>query len=297
MSGPAKITSSGDSRHLSVCEEACEEVVPCADLVAHVLRRKYVLNDSNALKKKVKHESRSEPYSLATEARDGSNVVIEMKTSFFEHTKSEFIKYLAQNQDIQKIDNAVGAKAQSANSGDAFVEYSVDISFGYNSTTYAIKLTAYTTSCRIMIQPLVEKGTRLGGMSVPKFFADNFLLPWCHTAYEKRAYNEKELLEAIHNEIKRLDTLKLEAKKAAGSRQKLHSVSSSDIKCVAKGCKYPGINSSNKSAVGTCCKCGCFELYECSKTKHEDRVEIMKGNIHYYCSVCFMKNPSMAALE
>ena len=49
-----------------------------------VLQRNYILNDSSALKKKKRNETRKEAYNLGTEARDGSNMVIQVKTSFFE---------------------------------------------------------------------------------------------------------------------------------------------------------------------------------------------------------------------
>ena len=47
-----------------------------------VIQRNYVLSDTGALKKKMRHESRNEPFNLGVEARDGSNMVIEMKHHF-----------------------------------------------------------------------------------------------------------------------------------------------------------------------------------------------------------------------
>ena len=75
------------------------------------------------------------------------------------------------------------------------------------------------------------------------------------------------------------------------------SVASSDVRCVAKGCQFTGINSNNKSAVGVCAKCGGYEHFACSKTKPEIRDEINKGTMKYYCSTCFMKNPSSIAFD
>ena len=49
-----------------------------------VIQKNYVLNDTAALKKKMRNETRKEPYNLGTEARNGSSMTIEMKTSFFE---------------------------------------------------------------------------------------------------------------------------------------------------------------------------------------------------------------------
>ena len=87
----------------------------------------------------------------------------------------------------------------------------------------------------------------------------------------------------------------MENKKVNQVRARLASVATSDVKCVAKGCKYTGLNTKNKSAVGVCSKCGCFEHFECPKTKQEDRDEILRGELKYFCSLCFSKNPSMIA--
>ena len=57
----------------------------------HVVQRNYFLNDSGALKKKVRHANRKDPCNRGTEARDGSNVVVLLKTSFFEHVKGNFV--------------------------------------------------------------------------------------------------------------------------------------------------------------------------------------------------------------
>ena len=164
---------------------------------------------------------------------------------------------------------------------------------------HTTKLIAYTTSCRIMFQPVggsPEARTHLGNKSIPRYFVDTFFLPWCETEYTKKTYDENELLDAIRNEIKRLDMLKLEAKKL-NSRGRLASVASNEVRCVKKGCKYTGLNSSNKSAVGVCAKCGGFEHFECSKTKTEDREQIQKGVLKYFCSLCFMKNPRCIAFD
>ena len=52
---------------------------------------------------------------MGREARDGSNMVVQMKTSFFEHVKAEFIKDLVVMDGIEKIENALGAKAPTEN--------------------------------------------------------------------------------------------------------------------------------------------------------------------------------------
>ena len=268
--------------------------------IGQIIQKNYVLNDANALKKKKRHESRKEAYNLGTEARDGSNMVIQMKTSFFEHVKAGFIHDLVSMEGIEQIDNAIGAKVSTESSGEAFVEYSLDIKFTAQEKTHVVKITAYTTSCRMVFQPVGEPAqTKIlsGSKSIPRFFVDTFFLPWCEKAYANKTYDEKEIIDAINIEIKRLELIKL-AKKAGTGRGRLSSaLSTSEIRCVARECKYTGINSNNKSAVGVCAKCGSLEHFECSKTKPEDREDILKGNLKYFCSICFIQNPSMIAFD
>ena len=132
--------------------------------------------------------------------------------------------------------------------------------------------------------------------SIPRHFVDSFLLPWCERAYLKKDYDEQNLLDIINAEIKRLDLLKLEASKVK-SRCRSASVSSTEIKCINKGCKYPGLNAKNKTAVGICTRCGGFEHYECSKTKPDERDDIIKGLQVYTCTTCFVNNPSLIAFD
>ena len=115
-----------------------------------VVHRNYFLNDSGALQKKVRHEKRKDPFNQGTEARDGSNVVVLLKTSFFEHVKGNFVNELEKVEGIEIVENAVGAKASTENSGEAFVEYSFDISFKAKDKIYTTKLTAYTTTCKMI---------------------------------------------------------------------------------------------------------------------------------------------------
>ena len=146
-------------------------------------------NDTGALKKKVRHESRKDPYDQGTEAKDGSNVVVLCKTSFFEHVKNYFVQSLLQESQIKSIQNAVATKVNSESSGEAFVEFSVEIQFTANEHDYRVKLIAYTTSCKIMCQPIgVPSTTRIHttSKSVSRYFIDTFFLPWCQVAYKKK---------------------------------------------------------------------------------------------------------------
>ena len=106
------------SRHVSVCEEALNSPENS------VIQRNYVLNDTAALKKKIKHEtSHKDPFNHGTEAKDGSNVVLLFKTSFFEHMKDNFIQDLMNMEGITSIHNADGAKVNSESSGDPLLNF------------------------------------------------------------------------------------------------------------------------------------------------------------------------------
>ena len=63
---------------------------------------------------------------------------------------------------------------------------------------------------------------------------------------------------------------------------------------MARTCKYTGLNCNNNLALELY---SCFEHFEFSKTKQEDRKKILKGNQKYYCSFCFSQNPTSVAFE
>ena len=92
-----------------------------------------------------------------------------------------------------------------------------------------------------------------------------------------------------------MDLLKVDSKKANSTRSRISSTPATDAKCVSRTCKFSGLDRNNKIAVGVCAKCGCFEHFECSKTKPDEREMILKGEQNYYCSSCFSKNPAMIA--
>ena len=108
-----------------------------------------------------------------------------MKASFFDLTKAKLIDDLLQHVDIDDVQNADAAKATTETSGEAYVEYSMDIIFRAKDKVHTIKLIAYTTTCQLMIQPKGEQSgvkPHLGSKGTPRYFAETFLLPWCEKA-------------------------------------------------------------------------------------------------------------------
>ena len=267
-----------------------------------VTLRNYVMNDLGALRKKLKHEGRKHDFMISNEAKDCSNTVIQMKTSFFEFTKAKFIEEILQNDDIESVQNAEAAKAATETSGEAYVEFSMDITFKAKEKTHTVKVIAYTTTCQLMIQPKGEQSgvkAHLGSRGTPRYFADTFLIPWCQKSVESNAFNEKMsgfYLNALNNEIKRMEASKTELRNEMKKRAK-HSVTGdiTNAKCVNKGCSFKGLDPNNKSAVGVCNKCSNFEHFACIRMKPEHKDDIIKGSMKFYCSECFSKNPSIGS--
>ena len=261
-----------------------------------VTQRNYVMNDLGALRKKLKHEGRKHDFILSKEAKDGSNAVVQMKTSFFEYTKAKLVEEIQDSEDIINIENAEAAKAATESSGDAYVEYSLDITFRANNTEHTIKIIAYTTTCQLMIQPKGEQNgpkAHLGSRGTPRYFVEAILIPWCEKAVESKAFNEKisaAYSAAIKDEIRRM-----EGKKGVKHGNTAGEIT--DAKCVSKGCSFKGLDPNNKSAVGVCAKCGNFEHFACVKIRAEHKEDILRGTMKYYCSLCFAKNPSIGTPE
>ena len=270
-------------------------------------QRNYVLNDVGALKKKITHEKRLSNYTIWKEAKDCSNVVIQMRASFFEFVKACFIEELESNPNITSIENAERAKASTESNGDAYVEYSLEISFVSQSNSHTIKLTAYTTTSQLMIQPINEKVRtydHLGGQATPRYFAEKFLIQWCNKAVQENRFDDKirdMYLNALKEQIKKLDISKLEQRKSVKSISDIpvnESTNTSKNKCVNKACSFQGrLNPNNKTAVGLCSNCGNFEHYICVGLSSEDKDDITSGKLKFFCSICFSKKPSIVTSD
>ena len=265
-----------------------------------VKQRNYTLNDVAALKKKMKAEVKKQEVSIGKEAKDASNITVPMKASFFEFVKAYFINDLIDNSNIVKIDNAEGVKAATDNHGDAFVEYLMEITFKVNKHVHCVKLTAYTTTSQLVFQPVGEKSgpkEHLGQKGSPRFFVENFLLPWCSKAISEKRYNEDiatKYYNALKEEIRKLDIMKLDQKKASKNISiEIDSMSKPGAKCAAKACNFKGIDPQNKAAVGVCAKCGNIEHFACVKIKNDHKEDIVRGIQKYFCSSCFTSNPSL----
>ena len=91
------------------------------------------------------------------EAKDGSNVNISLKASLFEFVKQNFIQDIQKDAKIIEVKNAEGVKVDSDSSGEAFLEYKMEILFKVDDFQHDIKLTAYATTSSLQLQPKGEK--------------------------------------------------------------------------------------------------------------------------------------------
>ena len=231
-----------------------------------------------------------------------------MRPSFFEFVKAHFIQDMLDLPNILRVENGEGVKVSTESKGDSFVEYSLEITFEEKQISHTMKLTAYATTSQIMIQSMNEKiGVKehLGNEGSPRFFTEQFLLPWCKTVISTGRFDDTTrsvLNNILKEEIKKLDLNKLDQKKNTKStndnvstvknnRDNNDLSKKTDSKCVAKVYSYNGINPNNKAAVGVCYDCGNVEHFVCVGLPQEHKEAVTQGKMKYYCSPYFAKNP------
>ena len=103
-----------------------------------------------------------------------------MRSSMFELAKRRFISDISKHADIISVDNGIGAMAKTESAGDALVEVAMSVAFKAGDFEHSVKVTAYTTTCSFMIQPIgdkVENTSHMNHRAPAKYFAETFLLP------------------------------------------------------------------------------------------------------------------------
>ena len=90
---------------------------------------------------------------------------------------------------VTPVENATRVKVGTETQGEAFVEYAVTISFMVHSIEHTIELTAYATTCKIMVQSIGEKPDP-NNKCLPRFFVETILLPWCESSCKNGVNND-----------------------------------------------------------------------------------------------------------
>ena len=107
--------------------------------------------------------------------------MIALKASLFEVFKRKFISDLQEDPNVISIKNAEGVKVSTLESGEAYVEYMMEIYFKAKSVQHGVKFTAYSTTCQLQIQSkgeTAEPQPHLDNRSVSKYFSDKFFMAW-----------------------------------------------------------------------------------------------------------------------
>ena len=127
-----------------------------------------------------------------------------------------------------------------------------------------------------MIQGINERNQahlHLGGKSTPVYFRDEFVIPWCDKKTDEGKYSVSKDVQNSLKEASRFIDIK--------KNNEVNDSKKESIKCSAKSCSYTGINPQNKTAVGTCTKCGKYEHFS-------------RGILDTFFSTCFSSNPAIS---
>ena len=263
-----------------------EEAKKYTDEAANVVFAEYTLNDLNALETKFSL-CNVEPIKVSKEAKDGSSIHIDLKTSLFEAMKQNLIPILNTDPDIEKAATRRITKAKS-NSGTANVEYLADIVVIKGGNKHEIILKYFTTKCRIQVQKRGKhmKFSDLGDKYVPKFFMDYYIVPLAKKIEACNPNMDEGFVPHLAEEIERLRALN-KAPKNINKKAKIPD----DAKCINKKCTQKITKNTKSSA--QCSSCKNFEHFKCSGTRNIMKEDINDDVVNFFCTVCIDENPSL----
>ena len=113
----------------------------------------YTLNDAEALRKKLKKADLKPAIAITDEAKNGSSINIDMKTSLFEYMKEMWIGEMKNLDTIVKVSPIAKAQAETIENGKADVEYTFEVIFkDKDDEEVNVKVKCYPTKCRMQIQ-------------------------------------------------------------------------------------------------------------------------------------------------
>ena len=116
---------------------------------AKVVKRTYVLNELEAMKKKLSFQQRSPAISIDGEAKNGVTINVLVKTSLFEYTKAKLINALEDDPEVVETKQTVVATATSKHSISPVPKQKI----GENSTS---RVVLKTISAQIATQNITE---------------------------------------------------------------------------------------------------------------------------------------------
>ena len=270
-----------------------DDLVMFAKKNDNVIQKDYVLNELEALKKKLDNEHLKPEISVSNQASDGSNVVISMKTSLYEFMKVNLMD--AFNKDCQIVHTKAVKKAIAITHfhEKADIEFQLKIIFRVGENQHKVKVLCYSTTCRMMIQQMgesVEVKEHLNNKTIAIYFAEKFLVDFGKTVLVSNPKIEDSFIPKLKQEIKRLQQLFFKNKK-----KDLKPLPKS-MKCETfTKCKKGGnITTNNVDVYAQCTICDGCEHYICASIKGNRRENIINGVEKFVCTICFTKNPTLA---
>ena len=275
---------------------------PKSALVAKIIKKSYVLNELEAMRKKLNYQYRNPIISVEGEAKNGSTINVNVKTSLFEYTKAKLIEALKDDPQVIETNQTVTATALSKHSGTAEVEYQMECVYKANEVKHKVKITCYTTTCKITVTNMGEESvikSHLGNKYNARYFVESFLEPFLKKAEVDFPNLDEKFVPLILKEIERLESIEKQPK---GPRElpSSNTVANGVTKCVFKSCKKgksENLILANKAAYGTCNICHGHEHFTCSNTKDWRKIDIINGTAKYHCTNCYAEHHTSLTLQ
>ena len=181
-----------------------------------IIKKDYILNDLEALKKKLDNEYLSPGIQITNEAVSGASTTIRLKTSLFEYAKCYLMETLKQDERIIKAEAVKKVVADTNFHGEADVEFQLEILFKIRSHQHKVKILCFTTTCKMMVQLMGEAPEikeYLGNKSVTKYFSEHFLISFGEQILATNPNIDDTFIPKLKEEMKRLQQLFYQSKK------------------------------------------------------------------------------------
>ena len=279
----------------NVIAEAAEQEVSVKKN-SNVVKKDYILNDLEALKKKLDNEHLKPEIKISNEAVDGGNTTITMKTSLFEYCKQFLMETLKKDDRIIKAEAVKKVVADTNYHGEADVEFQLEISFKVNDFEHKVKVLCYTTTCRMMVQQMEEAPgakSHLENKHVAKYFAEKFLLTFGENVLASMPNIDDQFIPKLKEEMKRLQQLFYKSKKKNIKPLAKPTKCSTFNKCKKGG----NVQIKNTDVYARCVLCDGCEHFMCAGIKDTKRANIINRIERFVCTVGFAKNPKKIAFE
>ena len=258
------------------------------DVAGSTAKKEYVLNDIEALKKKLDNCKRSPPLSITNEAVNGSCVTVAFRTSLFEFFKSSFTKEISTDERITRVDPVRRVVADTNHHGEANVEYQLEVEFCVSGIEHKVKILCFETTCTVLVQNMGGKPkemSHLGNQYTSMYFTREFIMNIGQKAFKDFPDMDEEFIPLLQEELKKMQEIYFRNKKK--SIKPLPKV----VKCCSLKCRSTGnLDIKNIDKYAQCDICKGYEHFNCANIKDEGKHKYINGLEKFVCSSCFVNN-------